>query len=80
MSTASVSRNDLYAILSTHIGVDPQAIEGALTPSDLGIDSIGVLELEKVLDDRYGIALPEDTPAMTIDQILIHLNSPGDSL
>ncbi|MEU1478304.1 acyl carrier protein [Streptomyces sp. NPDC001668] len=75
MPTVTVSREQLYRILATHIGLDRDAIGGGSTLTDLGVDSIGVIELDKVLEDEFGRTLPEDSPAMTLDQILHHINS-----
>jgi acyl carrier protein len=74
--TTSVARAELDALLVKHVGLDPAELvdTGPATLTDLGVDSIGMLELEKVLHDEYGAELPEEAPAMSVTQILIHLN------
>ncbi|MET9341820.1 acyl carrier protein [Nonomuraea sp. NPDC003804] len=72
-----ISEVGLHDILTRHLGLEPDVIAGAAqgSLSDLGVDSIGVIELEKVIFDQYGINLPEGLQAMTIDQILHHVNT-----
>ncbi|MGN5376907.1 acyl carrier protein [Streptomyces lasalocidi] len=77
MPAVTVPLEEIYRILTTNIGLDPADLGGDATLSDLGVDSIGVIELEKVLEEEYGRTLPEDSPAMTINQILHHVNSTG---
>ncbi|MGW4826634.1 acyl carrier protein [Amycolatopsis japonica] len=77
MTTAIVSRTRLEEILVTNIGLEPAQLSGSASLSDLGVDSIGVIELEKVINDEFGVTMPEETPAMTLDEILDHVNSAG---
>jgi acyl carrier protein len=79
--TTPLLKSDLDAILVRNIGLDPGVLAGpgTATLTDLGIDSIGVIELEKVLHDEFGAALPEEAPAMSVTQILTHLNDTARS-
>jgi acyl carrier protein len=71
----TLARSDLDTILVRNIGLDPGVLAGSTaTLTDLGVDSIGVIELEKVLHDEFGVALPEEAPAMSVTQILTRLN------
>lgn len=76
----TLARSDLDTILVRNIGLDPGVLAGSTaTLTDLGVDSIGVIELEKVLHDEFGAALPEEAPAMSVTQILTHLNDTARS-
>lgn len=78
MPAPAVPRERLHDILTTHIGLEPEQIDDALSLAELGIDSIGVIELEKVLQDDYGISLPDESQAMTVAEIHAHINAaPG---
>nr|ABX71143.1 Lcz26 [Streptomyces sanglieri] len=77
MASAGISRSVLRDILTTHIGLDPETIDGAggASLADLGVDSIGFIELQKAVEEQYGTELPDDAQAWSLDGILDHLNS-----
>lgn len=76
-STSSLA--SLHDALVTNIGLDRSTLANASnsTLADLGVDSIGVIELEKVILDSHGITLPDELQAMTIDQIADYLAVTG---
>ena len=50
----------LSAALTDTYGVDPQAISPESTLTELGLDSLTVLELLFDAEDEFGIELPEE--------------------
>lgn len=73
MTTAmQFDAESLRAILIENLGVDDDAIDGAWesSPAELGVDSIGILELQGVVHDRYGIGLPENTKELSLNGIV----------
>jgi aromatase len=77
MAPTGVSRSALHDILTTHIGLEPETVDGAGRASlaDLGVDSIGFIELQKAVAEQYGTELPDDAQAWSVDQIIDHLNA-----
>lgn len=63
--------------LVTSIGIDREELtrSAGATLTDLGVDSIGIIELEKVVADQHGVTLPEELPGMTIEEIFSYLAS-----
>lgn len=73
MATATHFGADaLKEILTTNLGVDREAVDESLavTLADLGVDSIGVLELQTVVRDQYAVQLPDTTGELHLDQII----------
>ncbi|MCQ9184093.1 acyl carrier protein [Streptomyces sp. IBSBF 2953] len=77
MAPTGVTRSRLHDILATHIGLEPEVVDGATDSSlaDLGVDSIGLIELQKAVSDEYDTELPDEAHAWSLDQIIDHLNS-----
>ncbi|GAA3081907.1 hypothetical protein GCM10020000_79790 [Streptomyces olivoverticillatus] len=77
MAPTGVSRSTLHDILSTNIGLEPEVIDqaGSASLADLGVDSIGLIQLQKAVFDEYGTELPDEAHAWSIHQILAHLNA-----
>jgi aromatase len=74
---------DIYAIVRTDLGVDVPAGTDAGTPfTDLGIDSLGRLELLTVLETRFSITIPDGaagellSPRHTLDYLERRLPKP----
>ncbi|MCX4816353.1 MULTISPECIES: phosphopantetheine-binding protein [unclassified Streptomyces] len=76
MATTSTTLSKLRTVLTEHIGLDQQTVSGAGDSSltELGVDSIGVIELEKELFEPHGVDMPEEAPTMTITQIAAYLD------
>ncbi|WP_340377085.1 acyl carrier protein [Streptomyces sp. SS7] len=73
MTTATqFDAESLKAILIENLGVDDDAIDGAWgsRPAELGIDSIGILELQAVVKEQYGVELPETTNEQSLSGIV----------
>jgi acyl carrier protein len=75
-----VTVDEVRAILIERTGVPRDAIgaddDAALT--DLGVDSLAVMELAAVLRDEYGLTVPEDAITMSPKEIVRMVN--GESL
>ncbi|MFG1666845.1 acyl carrier protein [Streptomyces sp. Y7] len=77
MAPTGVSRSTLHDILTTNIGLEPETVDaaGPVSLADLGVDSIGLIELQKAVSETYGTELPDEAHAWSVNQILDHLNS-----
>ncbi|MFG2632235.1 acyl carrier protein [Streptomyces sp. NPDC048473] len=42
-------------VLISHLGLDPESVHPEATLTDLGVDSLSMIELALVLQDDYGI-------------------------
>lgn len=73
---APVTRSLVQELLITRTGADPEIFKHAVGPAleELGIDSLAVLELTAVMQEEYGLEVPEDALKMSVDQIVTHLN------
>lgn len=72
MAPDGVSPMRIKEILTTKIGLEQEILNaaGAASLSELGVDSIGVIEFQKVVSDEYGIDLPDEISAMNLTQII----------
>jgi acyl carrier protein len=72
--------DDIRAVFSSVAGVDPAQVtfEKSIT-SDLGIDSMTMLEAVVALEDRFGILIPDDAWARfsTVGDLVDHLQQVG---
>jgi aromatase len=78
MTTATNFGADaLKEILTTNLGVDNEAVDESLavTLGDLGVDSIGVLELQTVVRDQYAVLLPETTGDLRLTEIIDYIDN-----
>ncbi|MFB9237806.1 SRPBCC family protein [Plantactinospora siamensis] len=76
---------EITEILVRHCGLDPEAAAAAPAASlaDLGMDSLALLELQAVVADRYGVALPERATLLSIAEIadlVARQSEPADPL
>lgn len=72
MSTTTFDRAALKEILTRNLGLDDESIEAswAATLTELGIDSIGVLELQTVAKDRHAVSLPDGIGELSLERIV----------
>jgi len=78
MSTQQFSMVDLMDVLVQEAGlpVDAGTDDGAKTFDDIGLDSLAFLQLQSVLQERYGFELPDDRPqAYTFGEIVASVNA-----
>ncbi|WP_327581126.1 acyl carrier protein [Nonomuraea sp. NBC_00507] len=61
MTTATIDTHALRQILTANLGLDEDVLDDSWDTSlaELGVDSIGVLELQTVIEQKYRVALPE---------------------
>ncbi|MDX2819754.1 acyl carrier protein [Streptomyces ipomoeae] len=50
----------LVALVAGQLGVGPDQFSATTTLQDLGIDSLGLMELVVAAEERFGIVVPED--------------------
>lgn len=69
---ANFGPDSLKEILTTNLGVADEAVDSELSATlpELGVDSIGVLELQTVIRDQYRVELPESTGELNLAQII----------
>ena len=62
----------LRDILLNTLGVEDDAIDGPLasTLGDLGVDSVGFLELQVVVRERYGVVVPDTAAELSLAQLV----------
>ena len=68
MSTSPLTSVELVervrGLASTHLDLAPERLRReALLGEDLGVDSLAAIELGMVLEDEFGISLPDDVLA-----------------
>ncbi|MFF0226324.1 acyl carrier protein [Streptomyces sp. NPDC004629] len=70
MTTAATLRASLEQMLTDKFQVDPATITDTSTLTDLGLDSLAVVELIDFLDAGLDLRLQDDAlhPAMTVDE------------
>lgn len=75
------SQADIETILAEQSGVEPDllAANGDTPLSELGVDSLALLELEAVVLDRYGVEIPpaEESVQLSTRQIVEIINQPA---
>jgi acyl carrier protein len=72
MPVANPCYGPLKDILAEKVGLDGEMVDKSPTATlaELGVDSLGVLEFEVTVQERFGVALPETTVEMSIEQIV----------
>jgi acyl carrier protein len=77
IGTRPVTSTEIQNLLISRTGADPEIFEqgNGLSLEELGIDSLAVLELSAVVEDKFSLEVPEDALGMTIDQIVAHVNN-----
>ena len=67
---------DLMEILTDETGLSPELAvsDRSATLEDLGLDSLAFLQLQAVVDERYGFELDESTQSESFGVILDSIN------
>jgi len=66
----------LSELLVRDYRVDPERLTPDATLQDLGIDSLGTVELLWSVEDRFGIQLPHDPPALnTLGEVVAFVDA-----
>jgi aromatase len=68
---APVIREELLAILTAASGVPAAAFDSSpdASLSDLGLDSLAVLETQATVQDRFQVTIPDDALEMTFTEV-----------
>jgi acyl carrier protein len=53
-------QRDIVEYLRAHYGVEPDQITDQSTLDDLGLDSLGVLAIADIVENKYGISLDDE--------------------
>jgi len=77
MAPSVMGAAELRDILTIRIGLEKETVEAAgdASLSELGADSVGIIELQKVIADEYGVELPDEAAAMTLQNVLACVNA-----
>ncbi|MGI5216219.1 SRPBCC family protein [Plantactinospora sp. CA-290183] len=77
----AVTAAEITAILVQNCGLDAEAAAGAETASltELGMDSLALLELQAVLADRYRVQIPEESGELSIPEVAELVARSGDA-
>jgi acyl carrier protein len=64
-NTASVAQEsdverDIVEYLGAHYRIEPDEITDESTMDDLGVDSLGVLGIAEIIENKYGISLDDE--------------------
>lgn len=61
----------LREILVASAGLSPSQLESddGQTLEELGLDSLAAMELQAVVQQRYGVKIPDESLEMTVDSI-----------
>lgn len=60
MSIENEIQCDIIEYLSAHYGVEPDEITDESTLDDLGLDSLGVLGIADIVENKYGVSLDDE--------------------
>ena len=52
--------NDILEYLRAHYGVEPEDVTDGSTLDDLGVDSLGLLALAEIIENKYGVSLNDE--------------------
>jgi acyl carrier protein len=53
-------RSELIELLGQHVQAEAPISESSHLVGDLGIDSLGVMEIVGALEDKFGLKIPDD--------------------
>jgi acyl carrier protein len=57
--TRETIRHELHALLHQHVPTGASIAESSHLVADLGIDSLGVMEIVAEMEDRFGLKIPD---------------------
>jgi acyl carrier protein len=60
MSIVNEVERDIVEYLRAHYGIEPDEITDESTLEDLGIDSLGVLAIADIVENKYGVSLDDE--------------------
>jgi acyl carrier protein len=60
MSIKNKIEREIVEYLRAHCGVEPDQITDESTLDDLGLDSLGVLAIADIVENKYGVSLDDE--------------------
>jgi acyl carrier protein len=60
MSIENQIEREIVEYLRAHCGVEPDEITEESTLDDLGLDSLGVLAIADIVENKYGVSLDDE--------------------
>ncbi len=60
MSIENEVERDIVEYLGAHYSIEPDEITDESTLEDLGVDSLGVLAIADIVENKYGISLDDE--------------------
>jgi minimal PKS acyl carrier protein len=78
MTVTNWSADELFVMLAEHAGLshDERPASLDVTFAEIGLDSLAYLQLQTVVTDRFGVALPDEGVATyTLATILTAVNT-----
>jgi acyl carrier protein len=60
MFIANEIERDIVEYLGAHYGVEPDEITEESTLEGLGVDSLGLLAIADIVEDKYGVSLDDE--------------------
>ena len=75
----AVPYDTVAPLLTGHLGLDPAAVSPGASLASMRLDSIALIELSIVIEERFGIVLDESAadPHMTLAEFCAGLESAG---
>ena len=73
----NIAREDIVAVIrGANVVSDPDKLRDDLTLADQGVDSLGIFNVILLLQEKYGIEIPDDDvdPLVSIPAIVNYLN------
>jgi acyl carrier protein len=58
--TRDAVRSELFELLGQHVPTGTPIAESSHLVGDLGIDSLGVMEIVAAIEDKFGLSIPDD--------------------
>ena len=59
--TRATVRSELLKVLVEHAGSEANVSESSHIVADLGIDSLGVMEIMEAIEDTFKLTIPDDS-------------------
>lgn len=73
----SIAREDIVAVIrKANVVSDPDKLRDDITLDDQGIDSLGIFNVILLLQEKYGLEIPDEDmdPLVSISAIVDYLN------
>jgi acyl carrier protein len=73
----AAGNREIQELLVASAGVSPQVFEGSDgdTLQELGLESLAVMELQAVVEQRYGVRIPDDALELSVAEIVTYIET-----